>query len=385
MRKFNLVDLLNGAGEQAEQQEAARAEARPQKPPYKIVALSVYDLVPSEGNFYSIDEIEKLKRDIELAGGVKQNLTVTPLDGGKYKILAGHRRRRACLELVEEGKREYELIPCGIEPRQQDSEMQEIREELLIITTNSQREKTDWDRVQETKHLHDVLRRYKARGGKLPGRLREIIADTLNTSETQIGRMGAIAKNLIPEFQEEMREKRLGISAAYELSGMPEEQQRAALEEYREKGSFSVNDAKQRKEAEKPRRGVRTLDEAMKERQQESGDSESGAGQQAPPPTIPPQQEQPPAPASPPRPLEEPPAAESEAENPAPAPQDRPAPEPSGRQDGEESEIASTINRLNDLCTYCMDKGEQCDGSRDWTLDVKALLSAIGKLVDTIR
>lgn len=385
MGKFNLVDLLNGAGEQAEQQEAARAEARPQKPPYKIVALSVYDLVPSEGNFYSIDKIKKLKRDIELAGGVKQNLTVTPLDGGKYKILAGHRRRRACLELVEEGKREYELIPCGIEPRQQDSEMQEIREELLIITTNSQREKTDWDRVQETKHLHDVLRRYKARGGKLPGRLREIIADTLNTSETQIGRMGAIAKNLIPEFQEEMREKRLGISAAYELSGMPEEQQRAALEEYREKGSFSVSDAKQRKEAEKPRRGVRTLDEAMKVRQQERGDSDSGAGQQAPPPTIPPQQEQPPAPASPPRPLEGPPAAGSGAENFAPAPQDRPAPEPSGRQDGEESEIASTINRLNDLCTYCMDKGEQCDGSRDWTLDVKALLSAIGKLVDTIR
>lgn len=386
MGKFNLVDLLNGAEGQAEQQEAARAEARPQKPPYKIVSLSVYDLVPSEGNFYSIDEIEKLKRDIELAGGVKQNLTVTPIDGGKYKILAGHRRRRACLELVEEGKREYELIPCGIEPRQQDSEMQEIREELLIITTNSQREKTDWDRVQETKHLHDVLRRYKARGGKLPGRLREIIADTLNTSETQIGRMGAIAKNLIPEFQEEMREKRLGISAAYELSGMPEEQQRAALEEYRAKGSFSVNDAKQRKEADAPpRRKVRTLDEAWKERQQESGDSDGGAGRQAPPPAIPPQQGQPPAPIPAPRPLEGPPAAGGEAEKPAPAPQDRPAPESSGRRDGEESEISSTINRLNDLCAYCMEKGERCDDSRDWTLDVKALLSAIGKLVDTIR
>ncbi len=249
MGKFNLMDLLNGSGEQV---EAVREENHSPKPSYKIAALSVFDLVPSEGNFYSIAEIEKLKRDIELAGGVKQNLTVTPLDGGKYKILAGHRRHCACLELVEEGKKEYELIPCGIEPRQEDSEMQEIREELLIITTNSQRVKTDWDRVQETKHLHDVLFRYKARGGKLPGRLREIIADALNTSETQIGRMGAIAKNLLPEFGEEMREKRLGISAAYELSGLPEEQQRAALEEYRAKGSLSVNDAKQRKEAGKP-------------------------------------------------------------------------------------------------------------------------------------
>nr|DAE81863.1 MAG TPA: chromosome partitioning protein [Caudoviricetes sp.] len=359
--KFNLMDLLNTqqSGQAEPPQVSEREETQPRKPAYKIIALSVFDLVPSEGNFYSIAEIEKLKRDIELAGGVKQNLTVIPLDGGKYKVLAGHRRRRACLELVQEGKPEYEYVPCGIEPRQQDKEMQEIREELLIITTNSQREKTDWDRVQETKHLHDVLRRYKARGGKLPGRLREIIADTLNTSETQIGRMGAIAKNLIPEFQEEMREKRLGISAAYELSGMPEEQQRAALEEYRAKGSFSVNDAKQRKEAEGPqRRKVRTLDEAWKERQQQSGDSDSGAGQQAPPPAISPQQEQPAA----------------------PAPQDRPAPESSGRQDGEESEIVSTINRLNDLCAYCMDKGEQCDGSRDWTLDVKALLSAIERL-----
>lgn len=381
MGKFNLMDLLSGTGEQAEQQETARAETRPQKPAYKIVALSVFELIPSEGNFYSIDEIEKLKRDIELAGGVKQNLTVTPLDGGKYKILAGHRRRRACLELVQEGKREYEFIPCGIEPRQQDNEMQEIREELLIITTNSQREKTDWDRVQETKHLHDVLRRYKARGGKLPGRLREIIADTLNTSTTQIGRMGAIAKNLIPEFQEEMREKRLGISAAYELSGLPEEQQRAALREYREKGGLSVNDAKQRKETDTPpRRKVRTLDEAWKERQQQGGVSGSAAEQQDPPPAIPPQQEQDPAPISPPRPLDGPPAASGEKENAAPAPQDGPPVESSGQQDSGEIELDRIITRLDDLCAYCMDQGERGDGSRDWTLDVNTLLFAIGQL-----
>ena len=130
MGKFNLMDLLNGSGEQV---EAVREENHFPKPSYKIAALSVFDLVPSEGNFYSIAEIEKLKRDIELAGGVKQNLTVTPLDGGKYKILAGHRRHCACLELVEEGKGEYEFIPCGIESRQEDSEMQE-QQWLMGIT-----------------------------------------------------------------------------------------------------------------------------------------------------------------------------------------------------------------------------------------------------------
>ena len=252
MGKFNLMELLNAQTERDVQPQASgAAEVQHQKPAYEIAALSVHSLVPSEGNFYSMAEIEKLKRDIELAGGVKQNLTVVPLEDGKYKILSGHRRHRACLELVHEGKTEYEFIPCGIEPQQPDAEMQAIREELLIITTNSQREKTDWDRVQETKHLHDVLQRYKARGGKLPGRMREIIADTLNTSGTKVARLSAIAKNLIPEFQEKMKEKRLGISAAYELSGLSEEQQRAAYAEHREKGGLSVSDAKQRKGSDK--------------------------------------------------------------------------------------------------------------------------------------
>lgn len=90
MGKFNLMDLLNTqqSGQAEPPQVSEREETQPRKPAYKIVALSVFDLVPSEGNFYSIAEIEKLKRDIELAGGVKQNLTVIPLDGGKYKVLA---------------------------------------------------------------------------------------------------------------------------------------------------------------------------------------------------------------------------------------------------------------------------------------------------------
>lgn len=249
MGKFNLNDFLKIQDKNIEEQKAQREENRMKKPAYKIAALHISDLVPSEENFYSMDGIEELKRDIELAGGVKQNLTVTPIDGGKYKILSGHRRYCACMELIRDGKTEYEFIPCGIEPKQENEEMQSIREELLLITTNSQREKTDWDKVQEAKHLRDVLHRYKSQGGKLPGRLREIIADTLNTSAAQIGRLDAIGKNLIPEFQEEIKEKRLGISTAYEISGLPKEQQKEALEEYREKGSFSISDARQYKES----------------------------------------------------------------------------------------------------------------------------------------
>lgn len=254
MPKFNLMELLTPQTEPEEQPDGERAESPQRKPTFQIIALSVFDLIPSEDNFYSMEEIEKLKRDIELAGGVKQNLTVTPLEDGKYKVLAGHRRRLASIQLVKEGNPQYEFVPCGIEPEQTDKELQAIREELLIITTNSQRNKTDWDKVQEAQRLRDILKRYKKHGGKLPGGVREIVADTLNTSDGQVGRLDAIAKNLAPEFKEEMREKRLGISAAYELSRLPEDRQKELYADYQVKGGLSVNDVKPPAEPKEPKK-----------------------------------------------------------------------------------------------------------------------------------
>ena len=372
MGKFNLNDFLKIQDKNIEEQKAQREENRTKKPAYKIAALHISDLVPSEGNFYSMEGIEELKRDIELAGGVKQNLTVTSIDGGKYKILSGHRRYRACMELVRDGKAEYEFIPCGIEPKQENEEMQSIREELLLITTNSQREKTDWDKVQEAKHLRDVLYLYKSQGGKLPGRLREIIADTLNTSAAQIGRLDAIGKNLIPEFQEEIKEKRLGISTAYEISGLPKEQQKEALEEYREKGSFSISDARQKKLY-------------QQQQQQQGGILDSAAGKQDMPPVIPSRQE------------------ESTIKKPASSSNNIPSvtnaePPASGigrdvsainaakfgtvRSDSaiNSTKSGTVLETLKSLCTYCRAMDKAGDTSRDWATDVGTLEIVIAQL-----
>ena len=369
MGKFNLNDFLKIQDKNIEEQKAQREENRMKKPAYKIAALHISDLVPSEENFYSMDGIEELKRDIELAGGVKQNLTVTPIDGGKYKILSGHRRYCACMELIRDGKTEYEFIPCGIEPKQENEEMQSIREELLLITTNSQREKTDWDKVQEAKHLRDVLHRYKSQGGKLPGRLREIIADTLNTSAAQIGRLDAIGKNLIPEFQEEIKEKRLGISTAYEISGLSEERQKEALEEYREKGSFSISDARQKKLYQ----------------QQQGGILDSAAGKQDMPPVIPAQQKEP---------ATKKPASSSNDE--LSSINAQPPESETGRdvsainaENFGTVRSNSTINStksgtvqetLGSLCAYCKAMDKAGDRSRDWGTDASTLEIVIARL-----
>lgn len=240
--------------------------------------IDVGDLVPSESNFYSMPAIEELARLIELAGGVKQPGLAVPMGGGKYKLLAGHRRRLASIFLVEQGKKEYRQMPCMVEEVKQEEagtpeeraevdELRQIDEEILLIATNGQREKTDWDKVQEATRLRELLER-KRRFRRVPGKTRELIAKELGTTPAQVGRYESISKRLLPDFKEEMEAGKMGISVAYELSTLPEQAQKAALAEYVEKGTLSIEDVKRRKqeeEAKQPTPGQITMEEAERE------------------------------------------------------------------------------------------------------------------------
>lgn len=240
--------------------------------------IDVGDLVPSENNFYSMPAIEELARLIELAGGVKQPGLAVPMGGGKYKLLAGHRRRLASIFLVEQGKKEYRQMPCMVEEIKQEEagtpeeraeadELRQIDEEILLIATNGQREKTDWDKVQEATRLRELLER-KRRFRRVPGKTRELIAKELGTTPAQVGRYESISKRLLLDFKEEMEAGKMGISVAYELSTLTEQAQKAAIAEYVEKGTLSIEDVKRRKqeeEAKQPTPGQITMEEAERE------------------------------------------------------------------------------------------------------------------------
>lgn len=260
MGKFNLNQILNHASRQA----AEGGDNPPRPAESEIKKISVFDLVPSEDNFYSMREIEELKAAIEIAGKVLQNLTVVPLDGGKYKVIAGHRRRLASLALVEDGKPQYEFVTCSVEPNEEAAEDQEIRDGLNLIVTNSQREKTAWDKIEEVRYLRDVLEKAKTRPRFVAvlqrivktvfgdsevqaDGTRDFIAKVLHTSPAQIGRYDTIIRHLSPEFKEELKADRINLSTAYELAGLPEEDQRAAFEEYQRAGEISIKAARERK------------------------------------------------------------------------------------------------------------------------------------------
>lgn len=254
--------------------------------------MSVFDLVPSEDNFYSMNDIEELKSKIELAGKVLQNFIVVPLGGGKYKVISGHRRRAACISLVEDGKPEFEFVPCTIETDEEDAEVQAIREEIMLIAANSQREKTAWDKIEEARRTRALLEKIKQQE-KLPGDMRKLVAQTLNTSPAQIGRFDAITRNLCPAFMDELKADRINISTAYELSGLSAEDQAAAFEEYRETGKVSIRDARERKQEQPPAAEVPQAIQPPAAAEHGAPEAERDSAEEEEPPAPPPKAPQP--------------------------------------------------------------------------------------------
>ena len=382
MGKFNLNQILNDASKRAA--PGGGGQTAPASRPATIERLSVFDLVPSEDNFYSMNDIEELKSKIELAGKVLQNFIVVPLGGGKYKVVSGHRRRAACISLVEEGKPEYEFVPCTVEADEEDAEVQAIREEIMLIAANSQREKTAWDKIEEARRTRALLERIKQQE-KLPGDMRKLVAQTLNTSPAQIGRFDAITRNLCPAFMEELKADRINISTAYELSGLSAEDQAAAFEQFRETGEISIKAARERKQDPPPAAEVPAA-----EHEEPEAERDEPAGEPPAPPQDAPQ------PATGPREADGrekiPPAAETPTggrteteEQPEAAGRDEPPAPPSPpsaeeERDGAE-EIKRTIKQLETLKDYCEMMAESDEsGSHTWTLDVDALEFAIKRL-----
>lgn len=255
---FDIMKLQRNRGPQGQQdQPKSKAEEQGQRAELKYI--DVYDLVPSENNFYSMHDIEEMAQAIKIAGGVKQPGLVVPMGGGKYRLIAGHRRRAGSILLVNQGEENYRFMPCMVEEVRESEadteagespeELQEINEGILLIVTNCQRIKTDWDKVEEATRLRELLAR-KRKFQKVPGKTRQIIAEQLKTTPAQVGRYESIAKHLLPEFKEAMKAEQVNISVGYELSTLSEKGQRRALAEFREKGALSIEDVKRQKSAE---------------------------------------------------------------------------------------------------------------------------------------
>lgn len=245
-KKFNLTELLNQrskeAGEQqkTEQQQAAGTEIATPEEGVSSTA-DIYDLIPSKGNFYSVEDVQDLKQSIELLGVLQPLLVTEEEEDGKRRIIAGHRRRLAVMQLVDEGKERFRQVPILIKPKKNA-----IIDRLALIMANRFREKTDWERMTEALETEKLVLELKD-SMNIPGRTRDLLAEIIETSPAQLGRYKAIYNNIIAELMAEFKANRIVVSVIYEASGLPEDYQKQAAEIFRENEVLTLADIKQLK------------------------------------------------------------------------------------------------------------------------------------------
>ena len=262
MAKFDLHQLLNERSKAA----AVEREREPRTADgMEQLTLDVYDLIPSQENFYSTQYINDLKQSIAIVG-LLQPLLVER-DGDRFRVVAGHRRRLACMALVEDGLAQFRRVPCVTRAAEEEGTVKTILDRLALIFANGFREKSDWEKMEETLRTEALIAELR-KEVEVEGRTRWITAEFTGITEAQIGRYKSIKNNLCPELMQAFKAKRLGVSTAYELSGLSVDYQNRAADTLEEVGVLSINDAKalkQEEEAGKPLEGQMEFDTAAEE------------------------------------------------------------------------------------------------------------------------
>lgn len=194
---------------------------------FKIEFIDINKLVENKKNLYELVNIDELAEDIKL-NGLHNNLLARPLDNGTYELIGGHRRYNALKKLVNEGNKEFILVPVQVK-KYNDVDM-----EINLIMDNAlTRELTDTEKLNQVKRLKELAEEKKKLGEDV-GSVRKFIAKSLNLSETQVQRYSNVDKNLIEELKQMLNEGKMKFSSANELASLNEESQKALVNIVRE-------------------------------------------------------------------------------------------------------------------------------------------------------
>ncbi len=233
MPKFNLKDLMS---------ERSTKEIQT-KERQEIVFRNPKELIPSDENFYKVENVDTLKQSILLVG-VLQPFLIENTDAGDV-VIAGHRRRKACVELIEEGHEEFKNVPCIYKTQARTKELSgkdDILRQIALIQANNYRDKSDWERMTETLQMEELIKELR-KEMELEGKTRDILKDMINVSSGQVARYHAISTNLNGKLLEAFESGEINVSVAYEVSTLDEARQQAACEILDRTGALALGDA----------------------------------------------------------------------------------------------------------------------------------------------
>lgn len=201
----------------------------------------------NKDNFYSLSEIELLADDIERQG-LKHNLVVSKDSGGSgYWLISGHRRYSAVKLLIEQNRLTSTLVPCYV-----DGERSQAEARLNLIMLNAtQRKYTNAETMAEYEMLKQTIQQLEDEGKHVKGRVREIIASTLQVSPAQVGKIENIRNNAISEVDEAVKSGEMSISTANEIAKLAPEKQQEIIAEKPKITHKEVKDIQKSEKSEK--------------------------------------------------------------------------------------------------------------------------------------
>lgn len=215
------------------------AEPKATTPSLHIRNIDYHQLEESPYQYRDLtpESVHRLADIILLDGRVLEPLIVRKKAGDTFEILSGHKRYRASKYLVEEEQEEsFSMIPCCVM-----NDMDDVRAEFTVYSTNAYDQKTSYEITQEINGMKKLLDSYPETFQRPKGkRTVEMIAEELHLSPSTVKIHQAISNRLGESGMEQYKDGALTQDAAYELSKLPVEKQDSLLE----KGVTSAKEIK---------------------------------------------------------------------------------------------------------------------------------------------
>lgn len=191
----------------------------------KIIDISISEIDNFDNHPFKVKEDESM---LELVESIKENGVLTPAvlrqkDDGRYELVSGHRRKRAC-ELAG-----IETLPSIIKTLSKDEAI------IYMVDSNLQREEIlPSEKAFSYKMRLDAMKRqagrpvkdnYSPLGNNLKGvNSSAILSDAVGESKNQIFRYIRLTE-LLPEILDKVDEGSMGLRPAVELSYLKKEEQ----------------------------------------------------------------------------------------------------------------------------------------------------------------
>ena len=217
MAEFDLAKLMKDVSKM----DTGRQQIR-------YIPLGLID--PDPDNFYSLDGLEELAGSIEMLG-LQQPILVRPVQGGRYMVISGHRRREALRLIAEGGSKQFaDGVPCIVDAGEASEALQELK---LIMANADTRKMSSADQNKQAERIEDLLRQLVDEGYVFPGRLRDWVSKLSGMSRTKLARMKVIRDNLDKDLLKNYYNKGvMNEAVAYELAQRPAEMQRQICDSY---------------------------------------------------------------------------------------------------------------------------------------------------------